>query len=103
MGSLAAHIRRGEHSVFEYLMLDVEVPLLHVWPDRLRRNGDYSQRELQTAAADLVVTDDVKLRRSLNQRWSAFKRLDVAFVSICVLEEDAVAAAQRRLTVAEHI
>ena len=73
MSSLAAHVRGREHSVFKYLMLDIEVPLLHVWPDRFGGNGDHAQRELQAAAADLIVAIDVKLRRGLHQRRRAFQ------------------------------
>src|SRR5947209_19329840 len=102
MGSLAAHVRGREHSVLEYLVLDVQMPLLHVRPDSFGRNRDHSQRELQTSAADLVVANDIKLCRSLDQRRRAFQRLNVPFVAVGVLEEDAVAAAQSRLAIAEY-
>src|SRR5271167_1715874 len=90
------------------LLLDVEVELLHVGPSRLVGNGDEAQREAGRRGvgriSDIRVPtigsgpDDVDLRRALQQRRGlTFHTLGVGLVSVGMLKEDPVAAANGSL------
>src|SRR5437016_10481551 len=101
VGSLAAHVGNGREGILEDIVLDVEVPLLHIWPDCLSGNGDDIKREQQPrGTADVSVPGNVELSGSLHQRWRTFQRFGIGFVPVGVLEKYAVSAADRGFPIA---
>ena len=103
MRAFAAHIGHGHDRFLHDLALDVDIPLLHIRPDGLRRNRRDAQRKRHAGAADVGVTGDVVLRRAQHQGRAAFQRLRVSFVAVGVLVEYAIAAANGRFAIAERV
>src|SRR5450755_4483997 len=103
MRSLAADICHGHYRFLGDLTLDIEIPLLHVRPDRLGGNGRHSQRECHAAAPNVGVAGDVILRRADYIRRAAFQRLGVAFIPVGVLKEDAVTGSNRRSPISKRV
>src|SRR5205823_11208423 len=98
--SVAAGIRERADGAGQEFMFDIEVPLLHVRPDRLRRNRVNAQRKIEALPAGVGVSDDVVLIRRDHQRRGTFQRFRIAFVAIRVLVEDSVGGSDRSLTIA---
>src|SRR5207244_9362670 len=78
------------------------MPLLDVWPNGLAGDGihgEWKEGNNPTAATDVPVASDVKLR-CIEREWGrAFERLGVALVAVRVFEENAIAAADSHLAV----
>src|SRR5882762_4539021 len=104
MRALTSHIRNSRDGITNDLMLHIEVPLLHVRPDRLGGNGHHSQWELRVGgSARARVARNIDLLYGGGQRRRVFQRFRVAFVAVGVLVEDTVAATNRPLPVAKGI
>src|SRR5579884_2035061 len=103
MSALAAHVRHGSNDVAGQFLLDAQIPLLQVRPNGLFGNRGHRQRKEQASAADVRVAGDVELLRRQNERRRSFERFGIAFVSIGVLKEDAITAADGHLAVAARI
>src|SRR5450759_5979716 len=87
-------------------MLDVEVPLLHVGPDHLigNRNEAEGERRGQFSSSDIRVTNDIALRRALQQgRGLSLHAFGVRLVSVAVLKEDAITTADRCFAVSPRV
>src|SRR5437879_3050963 len=65
--TFAAHIRNGGHSISQYLMLQIEVPLLNIRPARLRRNCVHTQREYSGCASTSCISDNIVYLDSIGQ------------------------------------
>src|SRR5256885_1663634 len=110
MRAFAADIRHRQNDVRRQFMLNIQVPLLHVRPHGLARNGERIQGK-QRASADAGIATgrsrapcgtcsaNIRLRGSEDQRRRSFERFGVAFVTVGVFEKDAVTAANRGLAV----
>ena len=99
----AADVGCLQYGVAWQLALNGQVELLDVRPGGVGGNGDHAQRKLEPASTGLVIADEVVLVRRLHHRRGAFEGFGVAFVAIGVLEEDAVAAADGELSIAEDV
>src|SRR5271170_7874975 len=125
MRSLAAYISNiGDHIVREFSLYS-ETPLLSVGPNCLGRNSCDVERKGRSCGwsgirrirrcasgvggiecsaladiADAWITDRKRLRHAENQRRTSLQRTGIGFVASAVLEEYAVAAANRRFAVA---
>src|SRR5581483_7687030 len=84
------------------LVLQVEVELLDVRPIQLRRVGRDARGAGETSAADVRVSDDVVLR-GRQDSWRLTLESGDSFVAVQVLPEDAVAAPDGPLTIAEQV
>jgi len=69
----------------------------------MRGNCEQTQRKLQPCATNLVVGRQVELVRGLYHGRRSFQRFGVALVSVGVLEENPVASADRKFSVAKNI
>src|SRR5579872_992492 len=104
--SFAAHIGNRHNRMTAQFMLDIEVPLLHARPDDPLRNRVEAEWERWSGrtAADVVKASDIILRLRLQQRRGlTFHAFCIGFVAVTVLEEDAIAATNGSLPVAERI
>src|SRR5579864_3756895 len=96
--------------------LDIQMPLLHVRPNRPIDNDAWrfvvdERRGERTTAADASVPCRVGGRARTKARGNVglagcehsggrtFKRLSIGFVSVAVLEEDAISAANGHLSI----
>src|SRR5579884_2556790 len=102
MRPLAANVRNGAHRVVRDVVLNIEVPLLHVRPAYLLRVSRRPGGPEQTRASNVCVARDVVLRRRQHRRRVAFKTRD-RLVPIQMLEENAVSAANGPFPIAEGI
>ena len=66
MGSFTPHVGKCRNRIVREVMLDIEMPLLHVRPSHLGRNSDHTQRELGGAP----LAFDVRVPLNLNV-WTA--------------------------------
>src|SRR5580693_4247469 len=103
MRTFAAHVSDGHNGAGHELALNVQIPLLHIGPDGLSWNGVHCQRKRHALSANAGVANHVVLRRSEHVWRCAFERFRVALVSIGVLKEYSISAANGSLTVAEGI
>jgi hypothetical protein len=104
MYSAAAHIRQRRHSVLAHIVLNVEVPLLHVGPGRFARNRDKRQRSsagAEECGSQIGIARDVYDATGLGVDVVGLERLGIGFIAVGVLEEDAVASAYGPLPVTE--
>src|SRR5215831_8756708 len=84
------------------------MPLLHVGPNDLVRNGIEAVGESEchsaTTAADAAIANDVGLRSRLQQRRGLpFHTFRVCFVAVGVFEEDAISTANGCFAISKHI
>src|ERR1039458_7720704 len=108
MGSLAADIGGGHHSVAREFVLHIKVPLLHVRPNGFVGNRVETQRKRRSYASgggsNAAVARNVVLGRTLQQRRGlAFHAFGVGLVTVSVLVEDAIATTKRCFAVAEDV
>src|SRR5260370_21931137 len=76
MRAFAPYIGGREHNVGGQFLLHVQVPLLYVRPYRLIRYGNDRKRKERyrsTTRADILITDDVRLRRGKHEWRAAFQ------------------------------
>ena len=101
MCALASHIRDRRNRVLGDIVLDVQMPLLHVGPLRFVGNGNEAQRAGRVSLGDdVVITRDINDRNRLGKRVVLLQRARICFALIGVLEEDAVAPTEGPLAVA---
>src|SRR5580692_1038311 len=104
MCALTAHIGNRQDEVGRQLFLNVQIPLLHVRPLNLIRNGNdlVQGKDWNWAASgtNISITDDIGLRSCQHERWRTFERFAVSFVAVGMLVKDAVAAANGHFAVA---
>src|SRR5260370_2041254 len=104
MRPFTPHIGDCAHDVRRELLLDVQVPLLHVRPDCFVGDRCHSEWEQQTAACtNIGVANHVELRGSEHEWWRAFERFRISFIAVGVLEEDSITTADSHFSVALRI
>src|ERR1035438_9873585 len=106
MRALAAHIGNRGNRIVRHVMLNVEMPLLHVGPSRFIGDGDYAQGQLRSRGQPLPnirVADNIELLDSDRQRRRVLERLRVGFVAVGMFVEHAIAAADSPLPVTPWI
>ena len=90
-------------------MLHIQMPLLHVRPHHLVRNGVEAGRERRresrhASISNIQISGNVVLRLSLQQRRGlTFHALRVGFVSVGMLKEYSVTTAKGSLPIAEDV
>src|SRR5262249_14123283 len=108
VGALASHVSHGEKNVLWELVLDAEIPLLHVRPLHMVWNGDGAKGagkcSRPAGAANRIIPRGLT-NDSVHRQGSGAKlqRLRVGFVAVHVLEEDAVTSANGPLAIAEGV
>src|SRR6266849_4564503 len=103
MRTLTAHVRHGGDSVSYDFVLQIQVPLLYVWPYSFGRNCCHTERELSLRLATSRVAGYIVPLRSVRQRRRILQRLGVALITVGVLEEDAVPAADCSLAISPWV
>src|ERR1035438_1578102 len=127
MRSFASDVSEVDHERLGKLSLNSETPLLSIRPDRFRRNrgdvkrisgaswryratdarsgtiGVSAKRRPISVIADARVTKRKRLRNAEHQRRARLERTGVGFVTRAMLKKNAIAAADRRLTVAPRV
>src|SRR5262249_5157851 len=84
-------------------MLHIKVPLLNIGPYGFRRNGIHTKRKLSLSLASSAVADDVVSLCGVRQRRRVLQGLCIAFVSIGVFVENAVAATDGSLAISPRV
>ena len=88
-------------------MLHIQVPLLHVGPDRFGGDLCNVQRKLgrdpPAASSNVCVTHNIVLLHCGGEWRRVFQRLGIAFVAIRVFVENSVTAPDRPLAAAGWI
>src|SRR5882724_18452 len=107
VGALTAHVSDTRDKVLRQLVLHVQVPLLNVRPTCLGGNCVKAQWKRQdsstAAAADVVIPDDIRLRRIQDKWRRCLERFDVLLVAIPMFEKDAIPTSDRPFSIAPRI
>src|ERR1700674_1371872 len=103
MDSRAADIRQRCHRVSGDVVLNVQMPLLHIGPDRFVGNGNETQGRggcSQSRWVDICVTYCVEEGSSLREGGVLLQLPGVGFALVGVFVEDAISAPNGPLSVA---
>src|SRR5215472_2088034 len=106
MCTLAPNVRKSSDDVARQFVLDVKMPLLHIRPYHLVRNGYEAkwERRSRRSPTDIFVSGNVGLGGNLDDGSGlSFHPFSIGLIPICVLKENAIASADGGFAVSKGI